>query len=118
MRKLTKAHFIFLANKINMMFIPFEKVHLEDLDNKIEVSNFAKVMLHVMMANNHQTQAVASHINFILDNIVEVTKDKEYKHFNHSFNCFMKHLCVALAAQNKAFNETQFRKACTKGSIQ
>ncbi|WQZ00169.1 hypothetical protein vBValCWD615_26 [Vibrio phage vB_ValC_WD615] len=118
MRKLTKAHFTFLAKQINNLFLAFEKVHMEDVDNKLKVSNFSEVMYHARHVKKHQTPAVAAHIDYILDNLQHAVKDKEYQHFNHSFNCFMKRLCVELKKQNPKFVESKFREACTKGSIQ
>lgn len=118
MRKLTKAHFNYLARKINRSFLIWEERYLENLDNNTPIINFSHLMFMTCTVNAHQTIEVQKHIKRIISDIHEECEDKEYKHFNHSFNCFMKRLCEKLKAQNPKFNESQFRKACTKGSIQ
>lgn len=119
MRKLTKAHFNFLARQINSQFLKYENVYLGDVDNKLNgVANFSWVMHITFKINKHQTPEVHKTITYIMSDLFQEVKDKKYQHFNHSFNCFMKRLCAELKKQNPKFVESKFREACTKGSIQ
>lgn len=118
MRKLTKAHFNFLARLINEKFLGYEEKALKDLEGKELIVNFSWIVYINNKMKMHGTPAVHEHIDSILEGLYTEVKGKKYQHFNHSFNCFMKRLCVELKKQNPKFSETQFRKACTKGSIQ
>lgn len=119
MRKLTKAHFNYLARHINLRFLKYEKAFLEDIDNNFKgIPNFSWIMKVQGTFNPHQTPEVDKAVRAILDKLYEEVKFKKYEHFNHSFNCFMKRLCVELKKQNPKFVESKFREACTKGSIQ
>lgn len=119
MRKLTKAHFNHLARIINKSFLEWEKKYLNDVDNKLDtIINFSWVMLINVKVNKHSTAEVQKTILSIVEPMYDEVNNKKYQHFNHSFNCFMKRLCVELKKQNPKFVESKFREACTKGSIQ
>ncbi|AII27535.1 hypothetical protein Q21_gp58 [Vibrio phage VPp1] len=118
MRKLTKAHFNYLARRINGKFLKYEEKALKDLHGKELVIHFSWVMLIDSKFNKHNTPAVQEHITSIMSSLYNEVKGKKYGHFNHSFNCFMKRLCAELKKQNPKFVESKFREACTKGSIQ
>lgn len=119
MRKLTKAHFNHLARIINKSFLGWEKKYLGDVDNELHnIVNFSWAMSINVKIYRHSTAEVQKTILSIVEPLYEEVINKKYEHFNHSFNCFMKRLCVELKKQNPKFVESKFREACTKGSIQ